>query len=166
MMDKMERADKIRTKIMWLSEQPKHHSDFQLKSKERFDNNEITEEQLQEGLKIPQTFKEFYIGYFEHVASVFGVKYNKVVKDINGIEETTYADFDTNQDNYIMDDESYANNIQKCVDYLLSLDNKYSNAYSRINATLFGLTVELLVYKRIDEKEADNLRNKLDDNLY
>jgi hypothetical protein len=121
---------------------------------------------LQEGLKIIQTFKEFYIGYFENVASVFGVKYNKVVKDINGIEETTYTNFNTDQDNYIMDDESYVNNIQKCVDYLLSLDNKYSTAYSRIDATLLGLTVELLVYKRIDEKEADNLRNKLDDNLY
>ena len=164
--DKIEKANRKGIKILWLCDQPKYCSDSQLRLKERFAYNEITEEELQEGLRIVQTTKEFYINYFEYVASVFGVKCDKVVRDINGIEEVTYKNFDIDEDKYRIDDESYLNNIQKCLDYLLSLDDKYSDAYFRINNAFFGLLVELLVYKRIDEKELDNLKDKLKDNLY
>lgn len=164
--DKIEKANRKGIKILWLCDQPKYCSDSQLRLKERLAYNEITDEELQEGLRILQTTKEFYIEYFEHVASVFGVKYDKVARDINGIEEVTYKNFDIDEDNCKTDDESYLNNIQKCIDYLLSLDDKYSEAYFRINNAFFRLLVELLVYKRIDEKEFDNLRNKLKDNLY
>ena len=164
--EKIEKANRIGVRIMWLCDQPKYYSDSQLRLKEKFAWKEITEEQLQEGLRIVQAAKEFYTNYFEYVASVFGVRYDKVVRDINGIEEVTYKDFDIDKDNFMTDDESYLNNIQKCVDYLLSLDDKYSDAYFRIKNVLIGLLIDLVVQKRIDEYEFNNLKNKLKENLY
>jgi len=164
--NKIEKANRIGVRIMWLCDQPKYCSDSQLRLKEKFNWKEITDEQLQTGLRIVQTIKEFYIEYFEYVTSVFGIKCDKIVRDINGIEEVTYENFDIDDDNCMADNESYLNNIQKCVDYLLSLDVKYSDAYFRIENTLFGLLVDLVVQKRIGVNEFNNLRNKLNENLY